>query len=77
HDAGDELLKSVATRIVTELDHRHVVARLGGDEFAILFDAKLGAGDATRDAERIVGALQVPFAIAGKNVTIGASIGMA
>jgi GGDEF domain-containing protein len=41
HDTGDELLKSVATRMVTALDNRHLVARLGGDEFAILFDTTL------------------------------------
>jgi diguanylate cyclase (GGDEF)-like protein len=77
HDTGDELLKSVATRIVTELDNRHLVARLGGDEFAILFDTTLDSADATRVAEGIVRVLQAPFVIASTNITISASIGMA
>ncbi|MEH2513496.1 diguanylate cyclase (GGDEF)-like protein [Nitrobacteraceae bacterium AZCC 1564] len=77
HDAGDELLKSVATRILAELDDRHLVARLGGDEFAVLFDVAFGVADASRAAERIVLALERPFMIATNSVTIGASIGLA
>lgn len=77
HDAGDELLKAAAARIVADLDCHHLVARLGGDEFAILFDAGIEVTDATRAAERIVRALELPFAIADTSVTIGASIGLA
>jgi len=77
HEAGDELLKSVATRILDELEGRHLVARLGGDEFAILFEAGCGAADATRAAERIVVALERPFIIGPNTVTISASIGLA
>lgn len=77
HDVGDELLKSVATRIYAELDGGHLVARLGGDEFAVLFDAELKIADATRAAERIVRTLEIPFAIAADNIAIGASIGLA
>jgi diguanylate cyclase (GGDEF)-like protein len=77
HDAGDELLKSVAARIAADLDGHHLVARLGGDEFAILFDAGLEVADATRTAERIVRVLELPFAIADTSITIGASIGLA
>ncbi|KRQ17442.1 GGDEF domain-containing protein [Bradyrhizobium manausense] len=77
HDAGDEVLKSVAARIVAQLDNRHLVARLGGDEFAILFHPALDSADATRAAKEVVLALQTPFGIANANVTIGASIGVA
>ncbi|UFW48514.1 MULTISPECIES: GGDEF domain-containing protein [Bradyrhizobium] len=77
HDTGDELLKSVATRILDELEGHHLVVRLGGDEFAILFETGFGAANATREAERIVLALERPFVIGPNMVTIGASIGIA
>ncbi|MCK1597973.1 MULTISPECIES: GGDEF domain-containing protein [unclassified Bradyrhizobium] len=77
HDVGDELLKSVATRIDAELHGGHLVARLGGDEFGVLFDAELNIADATRAAERIVRTLETPFAIAADSIGIGASIGLA
>lgn len=77
HDAGDEVLKSVALRIVATLDNRHLVARLGGDEFAILFHPSFDSADATCAAEEVVRALEAPFEIANANVTIGASIGLA
>ncbi|WP_313753864.1 GGDEF domain-containing protein [Bradyrhizobium sp. WYCCWR 12699] len=77
HDAGDELLRAVASRIVAELDHRHLVARLGGDEFAILFDEVLDVANATRAAERFVQALERPFPIAANSITVGASVGLA
>jgi diguanylate cyclase (GGDEF)-like protein len=77
HDAGDQLLTSVADRIAAELGAEHTVARLGGDEFAVLFDAELNVVDATRAAERIVCTLEKPFMVAANRITIGASIGLA
>jgi diguanylate cyclase (GGDEF)-like protein len=77
HDAGDELLKSVATRIRAALSGRHLVGRLGGDEFAVLFEVEFGVADATRAAETIVRSLEQPFALLAAAVTIGASIGLA
>lgn len=39
HAAGDELLKSIVSKIVSNLRSTDLVARLGGDEFAIFFPA--------------------------------------
>ena len=36
HDAGDEILKEVARRLLSQLDEEDFLARLGGDEFAII-----------------------------------------
>jgi predicted signal transduction protein with EAL and GGDEF domain len=53
------------------------VARLGGDEFAILVDEVAHPSDAARAARRILEALEEPFDVAGREVYVGASIGIA
>jgi predicted signal transduction protein with EAL and GGDEF domain len=53
------------------------VARLGGDEFAVLLEETDGEADATGVAERIVRAMRLPVALEGKEVVVGASIGIA
>ena len=53
------------------------VARLGGDEFAILVEEVAEASDAARAAQRILDALDSPFELRGREVYIGASIGIA
>lgn len=45
HDAGDELLVKVGTRLNQSLPRRHTIARLGGDEFGFIVTT-----DADRDA---------------------------
>ena len=78
HQAGDELLRAVASRIRACVREADVVARLGGDEFAVLVE-----GDAARRgrvealARRISEALAVPFALERYQAAIGASIGIA
>ncbi|MFI5890178.1 putative bifunctional diguanylate cyclase/phosphodiesterase [Actinoplanes sp. NPDC051513] len=76
HRAGDELLGHVAGRIRHCLRPADVGARLGGDEFAVLLD-DTGAADAVPVAQRLIDAIRRPFHIAGRDVFIGASIGIA
>ena len=76
HPAGDELLAQVGRRITACIRPDDVVARLGGDEFAVL----LGAADvavAKSLAARIIEALGGAFMIGGREVSIGASVGIA
>jgi len=76
HSAGDELLVGVAERVRACVRPEDVAARLGGDEFGILLE--LPADDAPeRVALRLVAALQTPFVIAGRDVYVHASIGIA
>ncbi len=77
HRAGDGLLRTVATRLrgcVREVD---TVARFGGDEFVLLLDALTSPDEALATAARIQDALQQPLALAGQEVVISASIGIA
>jgi diguanylate cyclase (GGDEF)-like protein len=76
HNAGDELLVKVAERIRDCLRDEDLAARIGGDEFAVLL-AGAGAGTGIRVGERIIDALKRPILINGKEIFIGASIGVA
>jgi diguanylate cyclase (GGDEF)-like protein len=77
HPAGDSLLLAVAERLRDCLRAADTAARLGGDEFAILLEDGTGHSDAQDVAARILEALREPFSIAGKELFITASIGMA
>jgi diguanylate cyclase (GGDEF)-like protein/PAS domain S-box-containing protein len=76
HDAGDQLLKVVAERFESELRPSDTLARLGGDEFAVLIDGAHEA-QASAVARRLLGALGEPVWIAGRELSVGASIGVA
>jgi len=76
HNAGDELLVKVGERIRDCLREEDLAARLGGDEFAVLV-AGAGASTGVRVGERIIEALKRPMLISGKEIFIGASIGVA
>jgi diguanylate cyclase (GGDEF)-like protein len=76
HDAGDQLLALVGRRLRGCVRASDTTARLGGDEFAaLLHDSPIEA--ATVVGERIVAALREPFRVAGREVFIGASVGIA
>jgi diguanylate cyclase (GGDEF)-like protein len=77
HAAGDELLVAVADRLRACVRLEDTAARLGGDEFAVLAEALDDRRDAALLAERILGALQQPFELHGREVFVTASIGIA
>jgi diguanylate cyclase (GGDEF)-like protein len=77
HAAGDQVLKAVAATLVREVRSSDVVGRLGGDEFAVLLwnltetDARAKAASLEEAVDRLV------FTFRGRNVTAGASAGVA
>ncbi len=77
HDVGDDLLRLAAARLKTVLRGSDTVARLGGDEFAVLSPGLEHITDATVLAEKLLAAFTTPFAVAGRDLHIGASIGIA
>ncbi|NGM32442.1 EAL domain-containing protein [Methylobacterium sp. DB0501] len=78
HPAGDALLRQVAERLRACLPAEGLVARLGGDEFAILCPAgRAEDRELVALADRIITALCRAFALAGQDVTVGVSIGIA
>ncbi|WP_337266883.1 GGDEF domain-containing protein [Oryzifoliimicrobium ureilyticus] len=75
HAAGDELLKTVAARLRSEIKNDDVVFRLGGDEF-VLFLSSTIATDAARICRRLSDVISRPIAIDGSHVIVGASFGV-
>lgn len=76
HAAGDRLLQIVAKRLLYCTREEDTVARLGGDEFVIVLEHIDQVDDLDVIADRILDALQQPFAIADKQVCISGSLGI-
>ncbi|MFZ2406625.1 MAG: EAL domain-containing protein [Methylobacter sp.] len=77
HGKGDVLLRDAAERLQRNVRIGDMVARLGGDEFAVLLP-QLGEGDdPAAMAGKIVKVLEQPFRIAGRELFISASVGIA
>src|SRR5919108_5736527 len=77
HEAGDELLVTVATRLLECVRPTDTAARLGGDEFAVLIEDLASPGDFAVVAQRVLDSLQAPFHLHGKDVFVRGSIGIA
>jgi diguanylate cyclase (GGDEF)-like protein len=77
HETGDQLLKTVATRIRGCVQGNSVIARLGGDEFAILMRPINIMQECTVLASRIVKEIGSVYDIDGHEIVIGTSIGIA
>ena len=77
HEAGDHLLAAVGERLRACVRLGDTVARIGGDEFAVLVEGEQAAVDAAHLGRRVLAALEVPFPIAGRNLRVRASIGIA
>ncbi|TFD13804.1 EAL domain-containing protein [Cryobacterium sp. TMT1-21] len=77
HQVGDELLRQVAARLRAEVRGGDVIGRLGGDEFAVLVTELEGEAAAIELARRTVDCLNHPFHLAGQDLRISASVGVA
>jgi len=76
HDAGDELLKEVAKRLISRLREEDTIARLGGDEFAVILSGIKDRGQASTIAANLQQAFAAPVKLGNHEVSISASIGI-
>ncbi len=78
HDAGDEVLRAVASRLQAGLRASDTVARLGGDEFVVLLSPTQGHTEAELVLGRLLDALSQPITLtSGSQVAVGSSLGLA
>ncbi|CAL9518538.1 hypothetical protein SUDANB6_03798 [Streptomyces sp. enrichment culture] len=84
HRVGDRLLAAVAERLTRCAEETGgvrtggapLVARLGGDEFALLVENSTGTEQLADLAESVLTALQEPFDLADRRLSVSASIGV-
>jgi diguanylate cyclase (GGDEF)-like protein len=77
HHVGDELLKTVATRIRSCIGRNDLIARLGGDEFAVIQTGLGNDADVVEFVTRIHEAIRQPYQCLGHQLSTDASIGIA
>ncbi|HUR48771.1 MAG TPA: EAL domain-containing protein [Acidimicrobiales bacterium] len=75
HAAGDALLQAVAQRLLESVREEDLVARFGGDEFVVLAEV-CDHEEALGLSGRLVAGLTRPFMIAGRELSISASVGV-
>ena len=77
HQAGDALLKQVASRLMEQVRPGDTVARLAGDEFVVLCEQLEQPATISALAERINEAMRQPVDFNGTQLFVTASIGIA
>ena len=77
HSGGDEVLRVTAARMVAALEPEDSVVRIGGDEFVAILPWRPGLGPALDRIRHLDEAICRPVAIAGRDVRITCSMGIA
>ncbi|MCX8086168.1 MAG: EAL domain-containing protein [Rhodocyclaceae bacterium] len=77
HEIGDELLVQAAKRLAATLRETDTLARHGGDAFVVVLPDLAQPQDATQVARKLLAALGQPYRLAGHDLTVTGSIGIA
>jgi diguanylate cyclase (GGDEF)-like protein/PAS domain S-box-containing protein len=76
HDVGDQLLKTVASRLTRCCGAGQLVARMGGDEFVIIVEDTAGDADMVALADKVLVAMAEPVRVDDHELNVTASIGV-
>ncbi|MEJ2680656.1 MAG: EAL domain-containing protein [Gammaproteobacteria bacterium] len=76
HEAGDQLLKEVASRLNSCTRQSDTVARLGGDEFVVLLPELPDQTHCTKVAQNMIDSVSLPFYLSNQNFRVTVSIGI-
>ena len=76
HDAGDQVLQTMARRLRNTTRAGDLACRIGGDEFAVIVDGIADAHIAEQVADRLINTLGRPFTLDGKSFSVGSSVGI-
>ncbi len=74
---GDSLLLTVSRRLGRNLGPQDTLARVGGDQFALLLLSQSNPSELAMLAEQVRRSLRAPINIAGQEIVLTASIGIA
>jgi diguanylate cyclase (GGDEF)-like protein len=77
HHIGDELLTLTAARFKNCVRESDIIARIGGDEFTVIIPDIHNISHIDAVANKIINILHPPFELAGRQVFISASAGIA
>jgi diguanylate cyclase (GGDEF)-like protein len=77
HNAGDQVLKVISTRLTGIIRASDTIARVGGDEFILVMLETKQKEDATVIAQKILDAFIEPLSIDGHQLHLSTSIGIA
>jgi diguanylate cyclase (GGDEF)-like protein len=76
HDAGDEVLKEVAQRMLTHIKNKDTASRIGGDEFVLIFPEIDHLESVKIKAQNLIDEISKPYKYDDHTIYIGASIGI-
>jgi len=76
HDIGDDVLVTMAQRLVHAVRATDTVSRLGGDEFVVLCPDLASQSELTDVVERILALLSAPMDLDGLELTVSGSVGV-
>ncbi|GGC05845.1 hypothetical protein GCM10011352_35060 [Marinobacterium zhoushanense] len=76
HNAGDQVLESVASRLTAVLRETDTVARLGGDEFVLLLSDIRTRQECELTIDRVLAEIAQPILIQGHQCQVSGSIGI-
>jgi diguanylate cyclase (GGDEF)-like protein/PAS domain S-box-containing protein len=78
HHVGDDLLRSVARRLVEAVRACDTVSRLGGDEFIVVLDGVANSNEVLSLIERrLIPLIRQPHPVAGTDLHVSCSVGIA
>jgi diguanylate cyclase (GGDEF)-like protein/PAS domain S-box-containing protein len=77
HDAGDAVLVEVGRRVAQCVREEDTVARLGGDEFVVVLGGLRSRDHCATIARKLITVLAAPIDHRGRQLSVGASIGIA
>ncbi|MEO6714719.1 MAG: GGDEF domain-containing protein, partial [Mycobacteriales bacterium] len=75
--AGDEMLRRVATRLLTGLRSTDVAGRIGGDTFAVICDSLGSWEDAAAIASRLDDVIAAPMMVTDRLLIMTSCVGVA
>jgi diguanylate cyclase (GGDEF)-like protein/PAS domain S-box-containing protein len=76
HNAGDQLLSELATRLRATLREGDVIGRMGGDEFVVLIEEFGDAAQVAEVAKKVLETVSRLFQLQGRDFEVTASVGV-